>query len=454
MSSDDGDRPVSELPFTLEQNPSPYPLDGQGFERDVTVLTQHIMATFRAILPSNYVSTTNGPWYTLQFQAMAKELAALQIEVNEEYKDVVWDFTRPEVLWQILGEMVFPQGGATVVRTKDIPAIDGDVPYRTFLRKIAVLLLEGATKKSMRGGLEAIDPNVTARIIEKYLYTPPRDPTGGFTLEEQFEVEVLIDNDNSFPLDPFNYEYNAKLVLYALKPAHVFYSFSYLFTDAFGVIASDEDGLTLDLDSYYYDDMRKWCLGAKRISGTGTVLSNRFFFTDTSVSFEGVRPGAVFHIESGENKGRYRVTSVQAFPAIEATTTAFWYKTSPTGLEGKLRVIDSDTVVDVTVDWGQCVDGEVLTIHSGPYAGDYRLQDVLGIRGGPIGKRRTLYTAGVPTQVWPSGTEARISPSTLKLDRRIPQVSDTQEYTVTVDRLGVQKPRPVVGEDASYQFYI
>lgn len=451
MASDDEKQPQSEVPWSLPQNPSPYPVEGQSFLIDRRTLVTHIMAVFRTILPSNYVASTNGPWYTLQFQAMAEQLATIQIEMTEEYKDVVWDFTRPEFLWQILGEMVFPETGAT---GEGVPDIDGDVAYRHFLTKMAAFLLQGATKSSMTGGLESLDDNITALVVEKYLSSPPRDPTGGWTIENQFEVEIFIENSNDFPEDPFRFQQNAKLVLEALKPAHVFYSFSYLFTDTFGVIATDDGGLSLDLETYYYDDMRKWCLGAKHIAGVGEVLPNRFYFRDTSVSFASVQVGADFRIADGDNKGHYRVVGVEGI--ANPDPTPHWYSTTPTGLTGKLVAVTDVVVFDGSQDWGQCVDGEVLTINGGPNAGNYRLETVLGATGGPIGEPRIVYVAGVPTEIAPSGRHARISKSTLKVDRRFPTVSGEagQAYTVLVDRLGVQVPRPITSEDASEQFYL
>jgi hypothetical protein len=447
MASDDDKQPLSDVPWSIPQNPSPFPVAGEGFYKDKSELVARIMSVFRAILPSNYVSSTNGPWYTLQFQAIAEELATLQIEVTEEYKDVVWDFTRPEFLWQILGTMVFPDTSPT---GEGVPILDGDVAYRTFLTKMAAFLLQGATRSSMASGLEALDPGVTAHVLEKFLSSPPRDPTGAWTIENQFEVEIFIENNDAFPVDPFIFQENAKLVLEALKPAHVFYSFSYLFTDAFGVIATDEGGLSLDLESYYYDDMRKWCLGAKEVSGVGEVLENRFYFRDVSKSFASIQVGADFHISSGDNEGHYRVVSISGFLG-GADSTARWYSTSPSGLTGKVTVLSDTDIFDAHQDWGACVDGEVLTINAGSNAGSYRLETVLGPEGGPVGELRPRWPG---PDILPSGTVARISKSTLKVDRRIPVVSTTQAYTVTADRLGVRVPQPVSGEDASEQFYL
>ena len=428
----------NQAPFALAQNPAPNPPSGQAYMSDQQALTQRIMATFRAVLPSNYVAQVNGPWYSLQFQAMAEQLAAIQISTTEIYKDSGFDFTRTDFLWQVLGSLVFP--GAT--DRSGVPQIDGDTAYREFLHKMVMLLLQGATKASMEGGLEALDPDVVATITERYLETPPRDPVGAWTIEDQFLVDIFIEGStgNTFPADPFVLQQNAALVLAALKPAHVFYGYSYLFRDAFDKVADDTGGMSLDLDSYYYADLRKWCMGAQRIAGTGDTLSTRTLFTDPKVSFQSIRAGAVLEIDGGTNAGQHRVVGTRALLyGADATVVAY---TTSTGLSGNLTAPTNDTVVDATQDWGAMPVDTTITLATGYNAGTYRLDTVLGGTGGPIG------TVGI------SGTEVRLSPSTLQLARRMDVVATGQAYTVGVDRLGVQTPRPVSGEDVTLQFLL
>jgi len=366
---------------------------------------------------------------------MAEQLAEIQITTTEIYKDSSFDFTRTDFLWQVLGSLVFP--GAT--DRSGIPQIDSDTAYREFLHKMVLLLLEGATKAGMESGLEALDPNVVATITERYLESPPRDPDGAFTIDDQFLVDIFIDG---FPVDPFVLQRNAEIVLAALKPAHVLYGYSYLFVDAFDQIATDEGGFSFDLDSYYYDDLRKWCLGAQRIEGTGDTLAMRTLFTDPDVSFQSVRPGlgCVLIIGLGVNAGRYRVTGTRALLSGADTTPRAY--TLSTGGSGTLAALNGDTVDDSTQDWGAFPVDTQITIATGPNAGTYRLDTVLGPMGGPIG------TVGI------SGSQVRLSRSTLEVASRMSSSLTGQTYTVTVDRLGVQIPRPVSGEDVSLQFVL
>lgn len=440
MAHDDDAKKVSDVPFTLTQNPAPNPLTGQDAKTTKQELVDSIMDNFRKVLPSTYVAQVTGPWYSLQFQAMAEQLASIQLSTGEIYKDSEWDFTRSDFLWQVLGSLVFP--GAT--NRDGVPTIDGDIPYRQFLHKMVLFLLEGATKKSMEQGIDALDESIVTTITERYLESPPRDPNGAYTIDDQFIVDVFVEGAQAgtFPDDPFILQRNVDLVLAALKPAHVFYSYSYLFRDAFDKIADDSGGLRLDLDSYYYADLRKWCLGAKRIAGTGEVLASRTLFTDPSVSFGSIRPGAFLTITSGANEGSYRVVSTRAFlSGADSTLRSYTLSTTPP-VSGTGKVVDGQTFTDELQDWGQYPVGTQITLADGPNAGTYLLEAVLGEDGGLLG------TAGI------QGTSVRISPSVLQVDRRIPAAATAQPYTVGVDRLGIQTPRPIASEDVSSQFYL
>jgi hypothetical protein len=345
----------------------------------------------------------------------------------------------------MLGQYVFP--GAT--DKTGIPQIDGDLAYREFLHKMVLLLLQGATKPVIEGGLEALDPTFIATVVERYLDTPPRNPQGEYTILDQFTIDVFIETvSGGFPEDPFVTATNTALVIEALKPAHVLFAFGYLFKDAFGTIAQDNDGpgignafVTLDLDSYYYDDTRKWCMGAKEIIGTaGETLANRTCFSDPSFSFASIRAGAILRVVSGVNAGSYTVVGTLVLASGANATPATY--TISTGGGGTLIAVSDDSVQDTSRDWGLEPIDTTITILDGVNAGTYRLDTVLGPTGSPIG------TVGV------SGDTVRLSPSILKIDRRMPEVAAGQGYEVGVDRLGVRVPQVVGAEDVAIQFYL
>jgi hypothetical protein len=437
---DDND-PVSPYPFPVAQNPAPAPLEGQEYNTQFQGLVNQIMATFLALLPDNYVSQVNGPFYTLQFQAIAEALAKIQLTAQQATLDSDHDFTRSEFLWQIIGTLVFPE-----TDTGGIPTIDGDVCYRNFLKEMVRLLLQGSTLETVTEGVELIS-GLDVTILEKYLAARQPESLWGFDEQFQFEISVEQYGGTAFPENPFSTQENVLLVLEALKPAHTLWEYRHLFRDAFGPIFDDtaDTALTWELSQYRYDDLRKFCYGAKEITSTvGRTLSGRYMFSDPTRSFESVAVGSVLLMDIGPNAGRYEVTQVVSFPVSEDATPRA-YTTSPTGLSGTLRVSDGDTVTDTAQDWSLAVEGEILTITEGSNAGSFRLDSVLGSGGGVLGS--------VPAPTGPA-TEARITPSIVRVRPRMLVEATGQTYTLTVDRLGVREPKTITDEDASEQFYL
>jgi hypothetical protein len=305
---------------------------------------------------------------------------------------------------------------------------------------MVLLLLEGATAESMRQGTELLT-DASATLIEKFLHSVPRDPAGLWTIENQFEVEISIETagGTAFPEDPFNLQTNTGLILDALKPAHVLYEYRFLFREVFGPLFTDE--VSWEMSQYHYDDLRKYCYGAREITGTaGETLTDRFLFTDTTRSLGSVQIGAILRIDVGVNAGTYAVTEVRTFPfGNDATARA--YTTSPTGLAGTATV-SGDTITDSGQDFGAAVEGEVLTFTEGPNVGSYRLETLLGPDGGLVG-----FATGPASQVRPS-------PCILRVDKRMPSAVTGQAYIVYVDRLGMRTPKTITNEDASEQFYL
>jgi len=223
-----------------------------------------------------------------------------------------------------------------------------------------------------------------------------------------------------------------------------------LFRESFGTLFSDT--MAFDYDIYHYDDLRKFCLGAERVTGTdGITLTDRSLFSDANRDFTSIAPGAVLTILSGPNAtdasstdegwvGRYRVEEIRVFPVGDDTTARAY--TTVSGLSGTATV-SGDVITDPSQNWALAPEGDILTFTTGPNAGNYRLKTVLGSNGGPVG---FVDPAHVATQV-------RAAPSLLRIRNRMAQAVTGQDYMVTVDRLGVQVPRPVVGEDASEFFF-
>ena len=352
--------------------------------------------------------------------------------------------------------MVFPDA------TDDgYPVLHGDITYRDFLRRMVELLLMGATKKSIEGGLDVLS-EATFEVLERSVLGR-QTPGTAWLFDDQFTFEVNVtETDDTtgtqkFPFEPFILQENVRIVMRALKPAHTLYDYRHLFTESFGAFFSG--AMSFDWKNYHYEDFRGFCCGAKRIRGTaGETLTDRALFRDSTRDFTSVRVGADLTVLTGNNSidaggqegtvastdqrhvGRYRVEEVRAFPVgDDSTARAF---TTDSGLSGEATV--TGDILDATgtgTDFGAALKGEILTLMAGPNAGTYLLKAVLGSTGGPVGE------AGL------SGTKVRVAPSLLRTERRMEQAATGQTYEVVVDRLGKQVPREVGGEDVS-QFFL
>lgn len=476
------------------QNPAPFDQVGQVDESRVRAVADQIVTVFLNSLPSNYVAETKGPYYSEQFQAAAEELASLQVTLEDAYEDTDYRFTRPEVLFQFLASLIFPTSAQT-----GLPELDGDLTYREFLRKMVVLLLKGSKTTTLLEGVEALtDAEVT--ILDEAAFIGK--PGVGWTIANRFTFEVnvtktrrtssgslvdphyhsvkinaegngvttgitwadgsgpdhvhtitnfLVDEASAVALPlhthdllsdfadlPIQLARNVVIVLRALRPAHTLYEYRNLFRETYRHVFVDVLQ-HIDLDAWYYDDFRKYCTGVKQLtSTTGTILADRYTLNDT-ISFRSVRIGAPLVISSGPNTGRYQVRETASFPfgddPIERP-----YSTSPTGLAGAATVADG-AIVDTGQDWSLAVGGEVLTFNSGPNAGRYLLETVLGLGGGPVGE-----AVGPATEVRPAICFLRVGP-------RFPLAGGPISYVVDVDRLGIRIPQTVVNEDVSSQFF-
>lgn len=449
------------IPWANPQNPSPVGEDSQNSKDSQRDQVDRILEVFYQLLPSNYVSQVQGPWYTMQFQAAAEQIAKIQYTAQETLADGFWEYTRPDFIHQILGALVFPDSNI-----EGTPTIPGDLSYRDFLRRMAQLLLDGSTKENVQSGLDLLT-DATFEILEKGVEARKLGPGSAWGLEDQWSFEInaegkptLVDCSDvgipgscqvelgQFPKDPFVLLENVGYVLKALKPAHTLYDFRFLFRDTLGDFS---DSVSMGMETYYYEDVRKYCLGRKRITGEGDTLIDRTLFSDPDREFSFIQPGADLVILTGPNSttvsisdegwvGHYRVENVLVFPVGDDVTPRA-YITSPTGLTG-WATVSGDEITDTSQNWALAEEGEQLTFTEGPNVGNYRLKTLVGSSGGPLGS---------PLAIGPA-TIVKAAPSLLRTRYPMPHVATGQGYSVVVDRLGIQEPHVVTGEDASVYF--
>jgi hypothetical protein len=473
---------VPYLPFTREQNPAPVSRQGQQGVRSKRDIVDSILRTFQQVLPSNYVAQVPGPYYWVQFQAIAEQLADVQLQLEDVGLESDVDFARPEFLWQMIGTLVFPD---TSQEPRGIPEVDGDLTYREFLRRMILLLLQGSTEAAVEEGLGLLTEAVI-QVLAKVDFSDREISEWGFPEQHEFEVNVLCQTvftdpttgelitgalGTGFPVDPFRVLRNNLRILRALRPAKTIFEYRHLFLDAFGDLFVAEP--MIELEPWYYEDFRKFCCGMKEIVGNaGVTLAGRQRFSDVTREFASVPPGAVLEIFDGPNAspsnggtdtatlGRYQIVGLLRLVsgqdgtestdpdtgALVFTPTPRSYTTSPTGLSGEVITPEgTDGILeDSSQDFSDVEEGEIITILEGPNAGDYRLETLLGNNGGAAG-------------FVPSGsgiTQVRVAPSILQTRTRMPEEATGQSYRVSLERLGVRTPFTVLEEDVSSQFYV
>ena len=413
------------FPHGLEQNPSPLQEKGQEYQNQVRDQVELILKQFLAVLPSNYVSQTTGPFYTVQFQAMAEAVAKVQLGLQESLKDSLYEFTRSEFLWQMLGMVVFPK---VYLNKMQIPIISKDTDYRDFLRAMIVLLLKGTKHAPIEEGAGLLtEAEVT--ILEKAITANTEGSAWGYDDLYTFEVNVEAEGGTAFPERPFDLEYNVSVILDALKPAYTIYEYRHVFRESFGHIF--QDTMFANLDMYDYDDFRKYCGGAERIHGVGDVLDGRFLLSDPDRFFDNIGIPAYLIVEDI----RYEVSEVIVFPMGDDPTPRHY--TTSSGLEGYAS-IEGDTLTDSCQNWTLSQEGELITFHEGANVGTYRLKDVLGSDGGSVG-----FVTGL-------GTQVRVGASIVRVTKRLP-TGNPFSYELSVDRLGVRKEQIATAENLTLQ---
>lgn len=437
------------IPQGIPTNPAPLNTElGVTQERVKTEIVESILSVFSELLPSNYVSGVRGPFYTLQYQAAAESLADLQMAVQEVFADSIFDLTRPEFLFQLLGSLVFPDG-----EQRGVPVVDGDVSYRSFLHRILLLMLEGSTPENIAAAAQAVygdDALITVRepglgeaaaesdrfrfgvevTYQDGTLSPFRLFNTGEILPEGIETtegELIEVPNDIFPPDVAQSLRNAQIVLGALKPAHTVFEIRHVFREFFGIIFAEESFSALT--QYEYEDFRRYCRGRRELyGGEGVTLARRNLFQDNTRDFRAVQPFYSFlSVLDGENvDGVYRVLEVLHVPSPTTTAEASF---SFGLISGTGSLSGGSVWVSEGADFSSAVEGDILSITTGGNVGSYR------VLGGDVG---SLYLA----------------PSILKLEKRMGVAATGQSYRVTLDLKGAQEDHAVVGEDVSSQFYI
>lgn len=237
---------------------------GAAYNRALVTRAQALFTNLLNLLPSNYISTVQGPNYTEELKAVAVELARLELALEAVSFDFDFRYTRTEFLYQTVGYLVYLNG--------KLPKVSfDDVEFRAFLLKVIGIYFKGSIPSSIREAVALFfTENVT--VYENFILV--RQGASGLDISDQFGFQIDLDAPGAaFPPDFFEHQENVRQLLDIIRPAHTLFRIRVVFTDKyepngeeFGRIIDD---MRWDLSAYWYDDLRKNFRGLKRVDRLG-----------------------------------------------------------------------------------------------------------------------------------------------------------------------------------------
>lgn len=245
------DQDPSRVNHTLVQR-------GKEYNFRLAQRAQAIFTNLLNLLPSNYISTVQGPNYTNEVKAVAVELARLELALEDVETDSNYKTTRSDFLYSLVGYLVFLNGKVPTT-TFD------DVEFKNFLLNTIRIYFQGSIPASMRDAVNLfISSGVT--FTENFLLVRASAP--GLDISDQFGFQFDIDAiGNVFPPDIFAIDVNLRPLLDTIRPAHTLFRIRYVFRDSY-TPNPDKGGKILDtsrvrLANYYYEDFRNYTDGLK-----------------------------------------------------------------------------------------------------------------------------------------------------------------------------------------------
>lgn len=241
----------SRLNFTIQQQ-------GKEYQLRLANRSQVIFTNLMNLLPSNYISTVQGPNYTLELKAVAVELARLELSLEDVSLDFDFNNTRSDFIYSLIGYLVFLNG--------KLPSTTfDDQEFKAFLLNVVRIYFQGSVPASLQSGVQLFTSD-TVSVTEDYLRV--RQGASGYDISDQFGIQISIDSiDGGFPSDVFSVDSNIRLILNIIRPAHTLFRIRYVFREEYKP-NEDEGGRILDalrgrLSNYYYEDFRTFSHGLK-----------------------------------------------------------------------------------------------------------------------------------------------------------------------------------------------
>ena len=264
-------RDPNRLNFTLEQS-------GKEYNLRLNQRANAIFSTLVGLLPSNYISTVQGPNYTLELKAVAVELARIELALEDVADDRSFKTTRADFLYSIAGYLLLLNGRV------DTFTFD-DVEFRNFLLALIRIYFQGSIPQSIQDAA-ALFFSGEVKVSENFLLL--REGASGYDISDQFGFQIDVDTGGVFPPAVFTLDAGTRALVNVIRPAHTLFRVRYLFTDKY--MPNDTLGRILDasrvvLSSYYYDDIRRYQGGVRGRDRLGAKTNRRVVGEDHSGDF-------------------------------------------------------------------------------------------------------------------------------------------------------------------------
>ena len=241
----------NRLNHTIQQKGKEYNL--RLMQRSQTVFT-----TLLNLLPSNYISSIQGPNYTVAMKAVAVEIARIELALEDINQDGDFTATRSDFLWSIIGYLL-------LVNNKLPPLVFSDEEFRNFLLNLIRIYFQGSIPDSM-GDVVDLFMSGDIRVTENFLLV--RGGASGLDISDQFgfQIDVVAPPGGGFPPDVFANDTATRQILDLTRPAHTLFRIRYVFSDEY--FSNDPfnrilDDMRWDMGVYYYDDFRSYWNGIR-----------------------------------------------------------------------------------------------------------------------------------------------------------------------------------------------
>jgi hypothetical protein len=247
--------------FQYDSNRANYTVSQTGREYQLR-LAQRSQAVFSALLnllPSNWVSSIQGPNYTNELKAVAVELSKIELALE----DVSWDYnfgalqpdqsTRTDFTWSIIGYLV-------LVNNELPPLTFSDVAFKQFLLSLISIYFQGSVPEAMA---EVANLLIQGDVVVTEDFLLVREGASGLDISDEFtfSVDVTAAAGGGFPPNAMNVDATVRMLLNIVKPAHTLFQIRYIFNDQY--LGPILDTMKWGLASYYYDDFRSYWGGIR-----------------------------------------------------------------------------------------------------------------------------------------------------------------------------------------------